>query len=124
MKKVLISLLLIGFCFSAQAGTSYQEFENEVGCKSRYSKAKKADIFKTRYKGQWMTWSGTVILPDSGSTSLNVDRKGTQDLQVKFEDPRAGYDLMKDQELTVKFKMNSVGGCFLPHGGIDAEIVW
>lgn len=123
MKKLLIGSLLICFAFNVQAGASYEEVKREVGCKSKYSSAKKKDIFESRYKGRWMTWSGTVVLPDSGSTSLNVDRKGTQDLKVKFSDSRAGYNLLKDQELTVRFKMDRVGGCFLPHIGIDAVIV-
>jgi hypothetical protein len=124
LNKILIGLLLMCFTFSAYAAEiSYEEAQREVGCKSKYSKAKKKDIFKSKYKGQWMTWSGTVVLPDSGKTSINVDRKGTQDLTVKFSNPRAGYDLIKDQEITVKFKMDRVGGCFLPYIGFDAVII-
>ena len=52
-----------------------------------------------------MTWSGKVILPEEGETSLNVDRIGTQDLHVEFADGRTGYYLKEDQEITVKFVM-------------------
>lgn len=102
---------------------SYAELEREVGCESKYSDQKKEDIFNSRYKNHWMTWSGTAVLPESGEVSLNTNNAGTQDLQVEFADPKAGYDLMEDQELTVRFVMKTAGGCFLPFSGEHAEIV-
>lgn len=118
------SLFLILFIPSVVfASVSYEHADSEVGCKSKYSKAKQEDIFNSKYKNHWFVWSGTVILPDAGKTSLNVDGKGTQDLSVTFKNPRAGYDLMEDQPLKVKFKMKRAGGCFLPFSGTDAEIV-
>lgn len=124
MKKIILAISIAFFSVSiAFAGASYEEVEREVGCKSKYSKAKKKDIFESRYKNTWMVWSGTVVLPDSNKTSLNVDGVGTQDLVVKFKQAGAGYDLMQDQAITIKFLMDSVGGCFLPHSGKEAVIV-
>ena len=105
------------------SSASYRELNSEVGCDSRYSDDKKNDIFESRYKDHWMTWSGEVLLAESDETSINIDGKGTQDLQVYFEDPQAGYNLMKGQNITVKFVMKQVGGCFLPFSGEHATIV-
>lgn len=102
---------------------SYAEVNAEVGCKSTYSDQKKDDIFKAKYKDHWMTWSGEVVLLDSGEASLNVDGIGTQDLRVTFADKNAGYDLAKGKQLKVRFLMKSAGGCFLPFGGREATVV-
>ena len=105
------------------SSASYRELNSEVGCDSRYSDDKKEDVFDSRYKDHWMTWSGEVLLAESDEASINIDGKGTQDLQVYFADPRAGYDLMKGQVIAVKFVMKQVGGCFLPFSGERATIV-
>ena len=101
---------------------TYKEVESSVGCESNYSKQKKEDIFREKYKNHYMTWTGEVMLPESSSVSLNVDRFGTQDLAVSFQDKKAGYDLEEGQIITVRFLMTSVGGCFLPHQGRYATI--
>ena len=102
--------------------SSYSSTDQQVGCKSKYSKGKKKEIFKTEYKDHWMTWTGEVVLPDSGSTSLDIDG-GLQDLSVKFKDSNAGFNLREGQTIRVKFLMKSVGGCFLPFSGKQAEIL-
>lgn len=101
---------------------TYDEVESSVGCASNYSKQKKEDIFREKYKNHYMTWTGEVMLPESASVSLNVDRFGTQDLEVSFLDKKAGYDLEEGQIITVRFLMTSVGGCFLPHRGRYATV--
>ena len=103
--------------------SSYTATDKRVGCESKYSSDKKKEIFKTEYKDHWMTWTGKVVLPDSDSVALNVDFVGTQDLSVKFKDKDAGYNLQEGQTIRVKFLMKSAGGCFLPFGGKQAEIL-
>ena len=102
---------------------SYALVNAEVGCESKYSDDKKEDIFRSNYKNHWFTWKGVVMLAESDEASLNIDGVGTQDLQVDFADPKAGYNLTKGSTITVKFLMKSEGGCFLPFGGEKAVIV-
>ena len=103
--------------------SSYSSTDQQVGCKSKYSKGKKKEIFKTEYKDHWMTWTGKVILPDSGSTSLDVGGGPIQDLKVKFKDSNAGFNLREGQTIRVKFLMKRAGGCFLPFSGKQAQIL-
>lgn len=103
-----------------KSDATYAELENEVGCKSKYSDAKKADIFNTRYKGREMIWLGEVVLADANTASLDINNQGTQDLSVTFKYKNAGYDLVKGQRLRVRFVMKSMGGCFLPFSGVEA----
>jgi len=107
----------------ATSTATYEEVDAEVGCKSKYSDDKKDDIFKARFKDHWMTWRGAINLAEADNASLNIDGIGTQDLQVSFESPRAGYDLTKGNKITVKFLMKSAGGCFLPFTGKEGVIV-
>lgn len=102
---------------------SYRQTERDVGCESRYSSDKQDDLWAEKYKNHWMVWAGTVVLPERGSTSLNVDGVGTQDLQVDFADEEFGYDLLEGQRLKVKFLMRTRGGCFLPYSGVQATVV-
>jgi len=103
--------------------SSYSHTDREVGCESKYSKDKKKEIFKTEFKDHWMTWKGNVVLPDADSTSLDVGGGPIQDLSVKFKDKNAGYNLQDGQTITVRFLMKSMGGCFLPFSGKQAEIL-
>lgn len=102
---------------------SYAAVNSAVGCDSKYSDDKKEDIFRSNYKNHWFTWKGVVVLAESDEASLNIDGFGTQDLQVDFADPKAGYNLTKDSVITVKFLMKSAGGCFLPFSGDKAVIL-
>lgn len=105
------------------SSASYEELDSEVGCGSKYSDDKKDDIFNSRYKNHWMTWRGEVVLAEADEVSLNIDGFGTQDLSVEFTDKSAGYDLTKGTFIKVRFLMKHAGGCFLPFGGDNAEIV-
>lgn len=102
---------------------SYQQVNSAVGCESKFSDDKKDDIFASAYKNHWMTWTGEVLLAEADEASLNIDRVGTQDLQVDFKDSNAGYDLIIGDTITVKFLMKRIGGCFLPFSGDDAIIL-
>ena len=102
---------------------SYEYTEQDIGCKSRDSEQKKDDKFESNYRNHWMTWSGVVMLPESDNVNLNVDRFGTQDLQVYFADSNAGYNLREGDVITVRFVMKNLGGCFLPYRGSYAKII-
>jgi hypothetical protein len=101
---------------------SYEVVNSEVGCESKYSDDKKDDIFKSKFKDNWFTWTGTVLLVEADNVSLNIDNFGTQDVMVKFSDKNAGYDLVKDSTITVTFLMDKAGGCFLPFRGKQASV--
>ena len=96
---------------------SYKFVNNRVGCDSNLSDNKKQDIFTQEYKNHRMTWNGKIVLVSSDDVSINIDGKGTQDLQVAFKDKGAGYNLLKGQTITVSFIMRRVGGCVLPFSG-------
>lgn len=104
-------------------GISYKQAEQEVGCKSRYSDDLKDDLFNNKYKDQWFIWTGNIKRSSSDSVSLDIDDFGSSDLLAYFTDPNAGYSLLEDDIITVKFKMLDVGGCFLPFVGKEAQII-
>jgi len=132
MKKLLILLLSI-LIFSSPSvyadvkypvnNDSYDRTEKEVGCFSKYSKEKKNDIFNSKYKNHWMTWRGEVVTAKSDSVTMDVNNFGIDDLQVVFENPGDGYDLLEGQTITVQFLMKSPGGCFLNFEGELARII-
>ncbi len=105
------------------SSASYEELNAEVGCGSKYSKDKKKDIFRSRYRNHWMTWYGEVVLAEADGASLNIDGFGTQDLSVDFSDKNAGYNLINGDNITVRFVMKRAGGCLLPFSGDFAVIV-
>lgn len=106
-----------------ESNANYWEVSSRTGCESKYSDAKKSDIFNSEYKNHWFTWEGVVELADASSASLNLDGKGIQDLKVEFSNSNAGYDLNKGSVITVKFLMKTAGGCVLPYVGTDGKIM-
>lgn len=106
-----------------ESDATYAAINSEVGCDSKYSDDKKDNIFTNRHKNHWMTWSGEIVLVEADNVSVNIDGKGTQDLQVSFADETAGYELQKSAPITVRFLMQSAGGCFLPFFGTEATII-
>jgi len=106
-----------------ESAASYEDVDAQVGCRSKYSDDRKADVFNASYKDHWMTWRGEVVLAAADDASLNIDGKGTQDLKVYFSNKSAGYSLMKGEFVTVKFLMKQAGGCILPFSGEQAAIV-
>jgi hypothetical protein len=106
-----------------ESNASYRELDSEVGCKSTYSDQKKEDIFNSKYRNHWMTWTGEIVLLESDNAALNMDGIGTQDLSIDFADKNAGYNLTKGERVTVRFLMDTEGGCFLPFSGDQATIV-
>ena len=102
---------------------TYADLDKEVGCDSKFVDDKKNDIFNSSYANHWMTWKGQVFSAEANEVSLNLDGKGLQDLHVIFADSKGGYDVLKDQIITVKFVMKSAGGCILQFEGTQAVIV-
>ena len=115
----------------SKSNDSYDLVDNNVGCKSTYSKEKKVDIWKNKYFERWFVWTGEVILPEADSVRLDLDyldslidfKISTQDLTVKFKEKGVGYNLQKKEIITVRFLMTGRGGCFLPFSGKEAEII-
>jgi hypothetical protein len=107
--------------FEETMRTSYAQIDSEVGCESKYSDQKKMDIFHSKYKGKSFRWSGRVRNPERGLTSLDIDGR-LSDLRIYFSDGQTGYDLLKDQTITVVFVMHELGGCVLPFIGRNAYI--
>jgi hypothetical protein len=105
------------------SSATYNELNKEVGCDSKYSDEKKTDIFNSKYKNHWMTWSGEILLLEADNAALNIDSVGIQDLQITFDDKKAGYDLKIGDTIKVKFVMKYAGGCFLAFSGELASIV-
>ena len=60
-----------------------------------------------------MTWKGEVVTAKSDSVTMDVNNFGIDDLEVVFENPGDGYDLIVGQIITVKFLMKRRGGCFM-----------
>lgn len=101
---------------------SFDRVDSVVGCKSTYSDEKKNDVFAANYKEHWMTWSGTIDLVGNGKVSINCNGKGTQDLDVRMIDKGSTYNLEKGQRVSIKFLMDSIGGCFLPFSGREGHV--
>ena len=105
------------------SSVTYADLDKEVGCDSKFVDDKKNDIFNSSYANHWMTWKGQVFSAEANEVSLNLDGKGIQDLHVIFADSKGGYDLLKDEIVTIKFLMKSAGGCIFPFEGTQAIIV-
>lgn len=102
---------------------TYADVSHAVGCESRYIEEKKSDIFDNQYKNHWMVWEGKVIHAEPQSVSLDMNGKGIHELQARFSNPNAGYDILVDSIIKVRFILRSQGGCFLPFTGDSASIV-
>lgn len=113
----------VGIHSYPSSAASFDEVNNQTGCDSKFIEQKKEDIFTSKFKDHWMTWSGKVFHAEPESVSLDMNGKGIHELQAVFADPRAGYDILIGSEVKVKFILRSQGGCLLPFNGEMAEIV-
>jgi len=93
------------------SNATYWDVTSKTGCESKYSDAKKSDIFDSDYKNHWFTWKGVVVLADASSASLNLDGKGIQDLRVEFSNSNAGYNLNKRFCDNSKIPYENLCGC-------------
>jgi len=103
--------------------SSYEDVSIAVGCESRFIEEKKKNLFESQYRDHWMTWEGKVIHAEPESVSLDMNDKGIHELQAKFSNPNAGYDVLIDSTIKVRFILRSQGGCILPFTGDSASIV-
>jgi hypothetical protein len=104
---------------------SYKEVDSQVGCESKFSKDKKADIFESHYRNHWMTWTGRVTRVDAGTAHLDFDdtKFSMSDLYMKFLDNNTGYNLKRDDVISVKFIMKEAGNCLFPFKGVNAIVL-
>jgi len=94
-----------------------------TGCKSKYSEQKRADLFAAQ-KGRQMTVTGEITEIKGGRVLLKVLRDTiTYDIGVTLADENAAYNLEKGRVITVSFILTQHGGCFLPYGGTDGQLV-
>jgi hypothetical protein len=94
-----------------------------TGCSSSYSDDTKQDVFDRQYKDHLVRATGEVVRLDKSSLGLRVLSSSiSQDAEVRLRNPEAGYDLRKNARVTVVFRLQSLGGCFLPYGGDLGEI--
>lgn len=102
---------------------NYIETDKEIGCLSKYSEAKKVDIFQRDFYLKWMQWEGEVLYSDADNASLNLDNGAGSDLKVYFSKDNAGYHLEKGDVIRVRFLLASPGGCFSPFVGEEAYVL-
>ncbi|MEI6828089.1 MAG: rhodanese-like domain-containing protein [Desulfuromonadales bacterium] len=121
---LILIIVVIGGCSSEvpYSNASFEDLNTEVGCASNSSDYMKEGIFRSRYENHRMIWSGVVVRAQADKVSLNIDGKGTQDLQVNFANSLAGYTLEKGSFITVSFVMKKMGNCSLPFFGEKATI--
>lgn len=126
MKRLAIALalattVLSGPAFAAPISTT--NMIAEVGCNTRYSDEKAADIFASKYKGQRAVAKGEIVTLDKGKVYLKLlSETLSYDIYVELDDPKATYDLEKGQRISVEFTVDSHGGCFLPFSGNEGAV--
>ncbi|WP_137297613.1 hypothetical protein [Psychromonas sp. SP041] len=99
---------------------SFDKILSEVGCNSNFSEQKRLDIFKEKYQGKWVNWSG-VISSATNSTVL-VNGKSSSGFSVEFKEQNAGYDLMTNEPISLTFKLATQGNCDIPFTGHNGYI--
>jgi len=114
-KLFALSLLFI-FIWSCKTDPSkfpssnidFSQAEDEVGRYSQNSEQKKIDLFNTKYKNKWFTWSGVIYKVEGNQIFVNCDYYGLEDLIVELQDKNAGYDLQNGSEIKVRFVMKKI----------------
>lgn len=97
------------------AFVSFQELDSIVGCTSKFAERKKVDIFKEDYIGKWVQFKLTI-------TKIHEDKIELKDennvpVIVELQEAGSGYNLLVDDELTITFILESLGGCERPYTG-------
>lgn len=114
-KLFALSLLFI-FIWSCKTDPSkfpssnidFSQAEDEVGRYSQNSEQKKIDLFNTKYKNKWFTWSGVIYKVEGNQIFVNCDYYGLEDLIVELQDKNAGYDLQNGSQIKVRFVMKKI----------------
>ena len=95
----------------------------ETGCESKYSEQKRADLFAAQ-KGRQMTVTGEITGVQEARVLLRVlESTLTYDIGVTLADQNAAYNLEKGQRITVSFILTQHGGCILPYGGTQGQVI-
>lgn len=100
---------------------TFESVDAVVGCTSRFSEERKADVFKESYKGYWLQWTGEIKHVDNESVAIAIGESST--LSVTFEQQGAGYELLKGDQLTLTFKLTGKGDCESSYTGSNAVII-
>jgi hypothetical protein len=124
---ILAAMTSVAFAETAQTQPPVPAFSAmlaDTGCKSRYSDEKKEALFATKYMGKEMDVTGRIETLDSGRVGLKVlANTHTFDVVVTLSDAKASYDLEKGQRITMRFTVQSAGGCFLPYDGDRGTLI-
>jgi hypothetical protein len=128
MRKLLLASAIAFVATSAHAeetAATYTQIENEIGCQSKATDAKKEVIFNTKYKARWVTWTGKVH--DVKGNTLWLNTLGSSSIGSDFDvDMTPGTDLLqfdKGDQVTVRFQIKDYMGCILPLRGSNGTIV-
>jgi hypothetical protein len=129
VKKVILAGVFISLASPVVAGdmssATYRQIENEIGCTSKATDAKKDVIFDQKYRDRWVVWTGKVH--DVKGSQLWLNDLGSHSIGSDFDvDMNSGIDLLqfdKDQTVTVKFRIKNYMGCILPLRGTDGTVV-
>jgi hypothetical protein len=106
------------------ATTSVADVVRDLGCNTKYSKEKAANVFDTKYKNKMMTAKGVLEVNDNGTLGLKLlNTTLTYDLQIYLSDKNQAYNVEKGQVVAVRFTMKRSGGCFLPFSGDHGVII-
>lgn len=105
------------------SASDYWEVSYLTGCDSKYSEDKKTKIFKEAFENKVLTWTGIVERSKDGAIDLNLDEGMMADVSIDLADENQGFDIQKGQQVTIKFKMEVTGGCFLPYQGSSGVIL-
>jgi hypothetical protein len=126
MKRIAIAFALATTVLSSTAFAapiSTTSMIAEIGCKTRYSEDKAADIFANKYRGQRAVAKGEIVKLDKGKVYLKLlSATLSYDIDIELRDPKATYDMEKGQRIEVEFTVDGHGGCFLPFSGNDGAI--
>ena len=99
------------------SSANFSQVEADTGCSSKYSEEKKRSLFREMYVNKQFTWRGKVVRSDMGNVWLNMSNALIGDLIVTLSDSSDGDDLESGDIVTIKFILDSAGGCFLPFKG-------
>lgn len=105
------------------ATSTYAELDSKVGCGSKFSLAKKIDIFNQEYKDKILILSGELGYIGEDVVSLII-KDIDESIVIFFSDPAVLYDLEVGQEITVKFKIDDISDrVFCSYYGSMGELV-
>jgi hypothetical protein len=130
MNKLLASTAALVVLVSASAyaedtAATYAQIEQEIGCASKATDAKKGVLFQQKYENRWVTWKGAVH--DVKGHSLWLNDIGSHSIGSDFDvEMVPSVDLLqfdKEQKVTVRFQIKDYMGCILPLKGINGTII-